>query len=453
MSHTQEYPHDLLAEKSFLGCLMIDSHAYDEVFDLKLKKDDFYHPQYRIIFEAIHDLYEAKAPIDYVSVSSKLLSLGKLDSLGEEGIRGPFFIANLIEEQASAANVQYYGKIVKEKSKMRTLIKTAQQIYEQGLTYSGDATFFISEVEAQFFKLTQDMRGGGMKKLSSFLLQNLRDLEDKSRKSGEMSGLSTGFTEIDRKLLGLQPGQLVIIAARPGMGKTALAINMAMNVVKKHNLPIAVFSLEMLAPELSMRIISGEARVDSKKMRTKSYNDQEIKSMGRQVEKISQYPIYVNDNGYCTVLDIQSECRKIKAELGLGLVIVDYIQLMRSHTNNPSREQQISEISRCLKQLAKELECPILALSQLNRAVESRQDKRPTIADLRESGSLEQDADIILLIYRDEMSEQNSAEKGIAEIIVGKNRAGETGVAKLKWFGEYTSFANLEQHGRDVSQY
>lgn len=469
MSHNQELPHDLLAERSLLGCFLIDTNAFDQIYDLKLRKEDFYHPQYRIIYDAIRELYESKSPIEVNTVVSKLLTLGKLSDVGEGDIREREFIKVLADDQISAANIVYYAKIVKEKAILRSLINNAREVIAEGLVYSGEANQFIQKVETSFFTLTQDIRGGGMKKLSNFLLQNLKEIESPIRTKGELSGLSTGLTDIDRKLLGLQPGQLVLIAARPGVGKTALAVNMGVHVAKKHHFPVAIFSLEMMSSELSMRIISSEARVSSRSIKTKDYSTTDIQKIGRSVEQLSQLPIFVNDNGYCTVLDIQSQCRKVKAEIGLGLVIVDYIQLMRSHTNNPSREQQISEISRGLKQLAKELECPIIALSQLNRAVESRHDKRPTIADLRESGSLEQDADVILLIYREDQqssttedghtpmshnhnnnsSNQNSLEKGVAEIIIGKNRAGETGSVKLSWFGEYTTFGNLIQNAKD----
>ena len=282
-----------------------------------------------------------------------------------------------------------------------------------------------------------------MAKLNSCLKINLKELEDTSRGAGELSGLSTSFPELDKYLLGMQSGQLIILAARPGMGKTSLALNIGTRACKATKLPIAIFSLEMLDSELSMRILSSEAKVDSKRLRTKNFLDTDLRNIGHAVQELSTLPMYINDNGGMTVPDILSNCRKIKAEAGLGLIIIDYLQLMKSHTNNPSREQQISEISRGLKSMAKELQCPVVALSQLNRSVESRPDKRPNTADLRESGAIEQDADIVLMVYRDDFYNKDSKEPGIAEIIVAKNRAGETGTAKLAWVGAHTSFENL----------
>ena len=244
-------------------------------------------------------------------------------------------------------------------------------------------------------------------------------------------------------LLGMQAGQLIILAARPAMGKTSLALNLAVNTCKATHLPVAIFSLEMVAAELSMRVLSSEAGVDSSRLRTKDFLDTDLRKMGKSVQELSQLPLFINDSAGSGLLDIKSQCRKIKLENGLGLIIIDYLQLMQSHNKLLSREQQISEISRGLKELAKELGCPVIALSQLNRSLESRPDKRPMPSDLRESGAIEQDADIILFVYRDEVYNKESKDKGIAEVIIGKNRAGETGTAKLAWIGSQTKFGNL----------
>ena len=243
--------------------------------------------------------------------------------------------------------------------------------------------------------------------------------------------------------MGMKPGQLIILAARPGMGKTSLALNIAINSVAETGLPIGVFSLEMMAHELSFRLLSSSAKVDSKKLKTKEFLDTDLRSIYRAVKELSGYPIFINDKGV-NIFDIQSQCRKIKDEQGLGLVVIDYLQLMNSHTKNPSREQQIAEISRGLKEMAKELECPVFCLSQLNRGVESRPgNKRPNVSDLRESGAIEQDADVVMMIYRDDFYNPDTKTPGVAEIIIGKNRSGQTGVAKLAWVGPYTSFENL----------
>ena len=250
----------------------------------------------------------------------------------------------------------------------------------------------------------------------------------------------------------MQPGQLIILAARPAMGKTSLALNIANNVCQLHQKPVAIFSLEMLDKELSMRLLSSKAKVDSKRLRTKNFLDTDLRNIGRAFKELASFPIFINDNGETTVLDVQSQCRKIQAEHGLGLVIIDYLQLMNPHNKVISREQQISEMSRGLKTLAKELECPVIALSQLNRGVEARPNKRPNTADLRESGAIEQDADIVMFVYRDEVYNPDTKEPGVAEVIVGKNRGGETGTAKLAWVGAYTSFENLSYQGDERDQ-
>lgn len=444
MTQMRELPHDLIAERSLIGSLLVDSDAFDQITDLRLKADDFYNPQYGIIFNSITDLTYSRQPIDYVTVTSRLNELGKLEEIG-----GSSVITEIGGEHFSSANIAYYGKTVKDKSSMREIIRTAQRVVEMGFTHQGRTDEFISEVEASFFKLTNDAKSGKMVDLKSCLRENLKELEDTTRQVGEIQGLPTGFGTLDERLLGMQPGQLIILAARPAMGKTSFALNIGLNVTAQTKLPVAIFSLEMMAKELSMRLLSSRAKVDSKRIRTKNFLDTDLRSLGRAVQELSSYPIFINDSGSTTLLDIQSQCRKIQAENGLGLVIIDYLQLMSSHNKSLPREQQIAEISKGLKSLAKELQCPVIALSQLNRGVEARPNKRPGTADLRESGSIEQDADIVMFVYRDEVYNPDTKEPGIAEIIVGKNRAGEAGTAKLAWVGAYTSFENLSFQDSD----
>ncbi|RLA61728.1 MAG: replicative DNA helicase [Epsilonproteobacteria bacterium] len=438
MSEARELPHDLLAEKSLLGCLIIDSSAVDDLSDLKIDQKDFYHPQYGIIYESILDLNLSHQPVDYITLTSRLTEKGKLEAVG-----GQKALLNIVEDQASSANVYTYGKIVKDKASLRKMIRTAGRIVDKGMNFSGKIEDFIQDIEESFFKLTLDAKKEGMQRLNTVLKENLKELENTSRNPGEIMGIPTGYPKLDQKLLGMQPGQLIILAARPAMGKTSLALNMAINAVEQSGLPIAIFSLEMMAQELSFRLLSGRAKLDSKKLKTKNFNDTDLRAISRAVRDLSEFPILINDDGV-NVLDIQSQCRKIKAEQGLGMVIIDYLQLMKSHTKNPSREQQIAEISRSLKEMAKELECPVFCLSQLNRGVENRPgNKRPNVSDLRESGAIEQDADVVMMIYRDEVYNPDTKEPGVAEIIVGKNRSGEIGTVKLAWIGPYTSFENM----------
>ena len=271
----------------------------------------------------------------------------------------------------------------------------------------------------------------------------MKRLEKGKQNDGEILGITTGYDSLDKRLLGLQPGQMVIIAARPGMGKTALALNLAVNAVKHSQMPIMVYSYEMLAPELSGRILSSEANIDARKIRTNDYADSDLRSLGFAVQELSKLPIYINDNGSTNLLDIKSQARKVAAEKGLGMIIIDYLQLMQPHVRKKSREQEIAEISRGIKELAKELKCPIIALSQLNRAATSRTDRRPQLQDLRESGSIEQDADIVILIHREDYYDENTPEIWIAEVIVAKNRAGEPGTVKMAWVAKQTKFAEI----------
>jgi replicative DNA helicase len=433
-----ELPHDLLAEKSLIGCLIIDGTVFDEISNLKLTATHFYDPRFGILYDVIADLSLANRAIDYVTVCSKLQEKGKLEEIG-----GQSFVLTIVEDQASVANIYDYAKIVKDKSSMREIIRTAMRVVQMGMNYTGDADDFIQEVESSFFKLTNDAKSGGMIKLNASLKQNLKELEDTTRMTGEISGLSTGYPDLDQRLLGMQPGQLIILAARPAMGKTSLALNIAVHSCIQSGLPVAIFSLEMLATELSMRLLTGRAKVDSKRVRKKAFLDTDLRSIAKATQELSSLPIYINDSGNTTILDIQSQSRKIKADQGLGLIVIDYLQLMGSTSKTIQREQQIAEISRGLKTMAKELGCPVIGLSQLNRGVESRPNKRPTTADLRESGAIEQDADIVMFVYRDEVYNPDTKEPGIAEIIVGKNRAGEIGTAKLAWVGAYTSFETL----------
>ena len=430
MDEKKELPRDLLAEKSLIGCLVIDGRVFDEIIEFSLEKSDFYHHHYGLIFDGLKQLSDENKPIDYVTLSSKLDESGHLEVIG-----GNSTLLEIIEEEASIANASSYAKVVKEKSVLRQIIKTAMKVSKEGLSYNGN-------VEAQFFNLTQDSRVEGMKKLNSCLKDNLKELEDSSRRPGEISGISTGYPKLDALLLGMQPGQLIVLAARPAMGKTSLAMNISVNTCEATGLPVAVFSLEMLAAELSMRLLTGKAKVDSRRVRKKEFLDNDLRNIGMAIKELSSLPIFINDSTV-SILDIKSHCRRIKSEHGLGLIVIDYLQLLKSHTNNPSREQQISEMSRGLKELAKELEVPVITLSQLNRSVEGRPEKRPNVSDLRESGAIEQDADIVMMVYRDEVYRPDTKDKGIAEIIVGKNRSGETGTAKLAWVGSYTSFENL----------
>lgn len=436
---SQELPHDLGAEKALLGCLLIDNQSFDEISDINLTKDDFYHPQYAIIFEALRDLHMESMPIDIVTVSSKLNDHGKLEKIG-----GQTALINICDEIGSSANVEHYAKLIKQKGVLRDVVRTAARVVQTGTNFSGDVEAFLADVEASFFKLTASSKNNKMITLKEALYENLKELERPARAKGEITGVSTGFNSIDVRLLGLQPGQLIIMASRPGMGKTALALNWAVAAARQTNSAVAVFSYEMMYAELSMRLLSSEACVDSRKLKTKDFNEMDLRAISGAIQKLSNLKLYINDNGATNLIDIRSYCRKLKAEQGLSMIIIDYLQLMPMHVKKQSREQEIAELSRGLKMMASELQIPIVALSQLNRSAAARTDRRPQLQDLRESGSLEQDANMVILIHREDYYDANSPKKGIAEIIIAKNRNGEPGTVELSWIGSQTKFAEIE---------
>lgn len=435
----KELPHDLLAERALIGCLIVDNSTFDEITDVDLLVEDFYHPQYGQIFRGIKELAVDSKPFDLVSLCAQLNDLGKLEMVG-----GQSAVVEILEETVSAANIYHYAKIIKNKAILRQIVRTSMQITDHGLNFVGDVEEFIDEVESKFFNIASQSKTNSVITLKDALKENLRNLEKGKREKGEILGLSSGFNSLDNKLLGMQAGQMIIVAARPGMGKTSLALNIAVNSCKQSQLPVMIYSYEMLGAELSGRILSSEANIDSRKIRTNDYNDMELRSLGHAVQNLSKLPIYINDNGSTNLLDIKSQARKVKAEKGIGMIVIDYLQLMQPHVRKNSREQEIAEISRGIKELAKELQCPIMALSQLNRSATSRTDRRPQLQDLRESGSIEQDADVVMLIHREGYYDENVVDKNVAEIIVAKNRAGEPGTVKTAWVANLTKFAELD---------
>lgn len=434
-----ELPHDVGAEKALLGSLLIDNKSFDEVSDVGLSKDDFYHPQYATIFEAIKDLYMESQPFDIVMVASKLNDHGKLEKIG-----GQTALVNICDDTGSAANIEHYAKLIKQKSVLREVVRTATRVMQTGTNFSGDVEAFLADVESSFFKLTAQSKNNKMISLKEALYENLKELERPARAKGEITGVSTGFNSVDVRLLGLQPGQLVIMAARPGMGKTALALNWAVAAAKQTNQAVAVFSYEMMYAELSMRLLASEACVDARKLKTKDFNEMDLRAISGAIQKLSNLKLYINDSGSTNLIDIRSYCRKLKAEQGLAMIVIDYLQLMPMHIKKQNREQEIAELSRSLKMMANELEIPVVALSQLNRSAAARTDRRPQLQDLRESGSLEQDANIVVLIHREDYYDPMTPKKGVAEIIIAKNRNGEPGTVELSWIGSQTKFAELE---------
>lgn len=446
----RERPHDIGAERALIASLILNQNVFDQITDLKIISEDFYDKRLGAIYKAIYEIVLSNRPVDFITVSSMLSDLNRLEFIG-----GTAFLSNIVDDHVTAVNAYGYAITVKEKSTLRNIIETSIEIATDGYAYEGHVKEFISEVETKYFKLTSQSKVNKSKSLNELVRSNLKTLEDTSRKLGEVEGLSTGYPSLDKYLLGLRGGQLIIVGARPGMGKSALALNLAVNCVDQSGLPALVFTLEMQCEELSMRILSSISKVDGKKIRTKNFGPNDLKHIANAASKMSKMPIYIDDTSAISLMEIMSICRKKKAEEGLGLVVIDYLQLMGVNKSVP-REQQISEISRGLKAMAKDLGIPVIALSQLNRVSEAATGKsfekggtsknfnRPTSSNLRESGAIEQDADAILLIYRDDYyNKDNSPEPGVAEIIITKNRGGETGTVKLAWVGAHTSFENL----------
>ena len=445
-------PQNLDAERSVLGGILLDNQTINDVLEV-LRPDDFYRMQHRKVFEACCDLTSRSEPIDVVVLAEELRKKGELDSVG-----GAAFLAALDAAVPTAGNVAYYARIVKDKSIARRLIDAAHAIESQCYEQVGNIDEFLDEAEARIFEVTEHKPQSSMVPIKDVLKRSYGILEKLYEKQEEVTGIPTGFLDLDRMLSGLQRGDLIIVAGRPSMGKTAFALNVASNVAFKAKQPVGVFSLEMGAEQLALRMISGEARVDSQKMRTGKLVDSDWAKLARSVGEMAEAKMFIDDSGSISALDLRARARRLKAkmgDLGLGLIVIDYLQLMKGRGNkSDNREQEISEISRGLKSLAKELDVPVMALSQLNRSLEKREDKRPVLSDLRESGAIEQDADVILFIHREEAYLKDKTpedKKGVAEIIVGKQRNGPTGIVEATFLREYTKFENRarDQYSRE----
>ncbi len=428
-------PQNVEAEQCVLGSVLLDNSSLNKILDM-VAPQDFYKREHQIIFTTMLDLYEKNHPIDLVTLSDALMQRDELDSVG-----GLNYLMELAEVVPSAAHVQHYARIVKEKAVLRHLIRASNDILT--LCYEGgqEVEDLLDEAERLIFSVSEQKTQRDFVDSKALLKEAIRNLEELALKQRSVTGISTGFQELDRFTAGFQPSDLIIVAARPSMGKTALALNIAQHVAIKEKMSVAIFSLEMSREQLALRMLSSLAKIPSHKLRTGILSSNDWKKVIRAANKLMEAPIFVDDTPALSVLEIRAKARRLMSEKGLNLIIIDYLQLMRGRAKTESRQQEISEISRSLKGLAKELNVPVLALSQLSRAVESRQDKRPQLSDLRESGAIEQDGDLILFIYRPEVYKPDKPEyHGIAEIIIGKQRNGPTGTFKLTFLREYTTF-------------
>jgi len=434
-------PHSIQAEQSVLGGLMLDNQTWDSVAD-KVGEDDFYRRDHRLIFRAIALLAEKQDPFDVITLSEAMEARGELQDAG-----GLAYLGMLAAETPTAANIVAYANIVRDRSILRQLIHVGTEISDSAFTTEGRETADLLEnAERRVFEIAeQRQRGqGGFSSIKSLLAKAVDKIEMLYEQDGDITGASTGFNDLDEKTSGLQPSDLIIVAGRPSMGKTTIAMNMAENVAVKSGMPVAVFSMEMPGEALAMRMMSSLGRIDQHKVRTGKLDDDDWPRLTSAINLLAETKLFIDDTPALTPTEVRSRARRLTREHGqLGLIVLDYLQLMQSPSSGDNRVQQISDISRGLKALAKELNVPVIALSQLNRNLEQRPNKRPVMSDLRESGAIEQDADLIIFVYRDEVYNEDSPDKGIAEVIIGKQRNGPLGTVRLTFLGQYTRFENF----------
>ncbi len=433
-------PHSVEAEQSVLGAMLLDKEAINTAIEI-IRPDDFYKDANKEVYEAMLVLNNRNEPIDLITLSEELKRRGTLESIG-----GLTYLANLSSSIATTANTKYYCEIVQEKSILRRLISTSNEV--MGLAYdnSEDVNFIIDKAEKNIFDITQGAHKKGFFPISEVLLSSFAQIEERAANKGQLTGLTTGFSDLDYKLSGLQKSDLVLLAARPSMGKTALGVNIATNASLRGGGKIGLFSLEMSKEQLVQRIISATAHVDLQKIISGNMVDDEWLRVVNAMGPLSKMDIYIDDTAGISLMEMKAKCRRLKVEKGLDLIVVDYLQLMQADGKVESRQQEISAISRGLKAIAKEMECPVLALSQLSRAPELRSDHRPILSDLRESGAIEQDADVVLFLYRDEYYDKESEKKNIGEVIIAKHRNGPTGSIELVFKHEFTKFLNKEKY-------
>lgn len=429
-------PHSVESEQSILGSILLDKDAIITVAET-ITPSDFYKDAHRVIYESMMALNNKNEPIDMVTLTDELRKRGYLDDIG-----GVTYLTSLSTIVPTTSNVKYYADIVKEKSVLRQLIKASNDIINLGYGSGESAENVLDFAEKKIFDISQERTNDDFKPINQVLMDTYDMIESIYSNKSDVTGVTTGFKDLNKKINGLQRTDLILVAARPAMGKTAFALNLVQNAAIKGNASVAVFSLEMSKEQLAQRMIAAQSNVELKKMKTGTLNDADWPRIISAMAVMSDAKIFIDDTPGIKINELRSKCRKLKMEQGLDLVMIDYLQLMESDSKNESRQQEISKISRSLKILAKELDCPVVALSQLSRAPEQRADHRPVLSDLRESGAIEQDADIVMFLYRDEYYHSDSEKKDLAEIIIAKNRHGETGSVELVWMGSIQRFGD-----------
>lgn len=432
-------PQNIEAEQAVLGAIFLEPSALTVASEI-LIPEDFYRASHQKIFNAMLKLNDEGKVVDLVTVTEELAAAKLIEDTG-----GVSYLSELASSVPTAANIEYYARIVEEKSLLRRLIRTATEIASDGYSREDEVEALLSEAEKNILAVAQRKNAGAFHNIKDVLVRTYDNIEQMHQRAGEITGLETGFIELDRMTAGFQRNDLIIVGARPSVGKTAFALNIAQNVAHKTGENIAIFSLEMGAEQLVMRLLCAEGNIDAQRLRTGTLTDEDWGKLTMAMGSLSNSGIFIDDTPGVRISDIRSKCRRLKQEHGLGMILIDYLQLiLGSGRAGENRQQEVSEISRSLKQLARELQVPVIALSQLSRGVEQRQDKRPMMSDIRESGSIEQDADIVAFLYRDDYYDKESENKNIIEIIIAKQRNGPTGTVSLAFVKEYNKFVNLE---------
>lgn len=447
-------PQNIEAEQSVLGAMLLEKEAIVRVMEI-LRPDDFYHDAHRIIYQGISELFNRSEPVDLITLSEQLRQRDSLESVG-----GVTYLTALVNSVPTAANVEHYARIVEEKAVLRKLIRVSTEIVSNCYNSNEEVEKIIDQAEQLIFNISQHRTSESFSLIKNVLMETFEKIEYLYNHKGGVTGVASGFADLDRITSGFQPSDLIIIAARPSMGKTALCLDIARNAAINSKLPVAIFSLEMSKDQLAQRMLCAEARVEGQRLRTGFLTEKDWPRLTYALGRLSEAPIFIDDTPSISIMEMRTKARRIKAEHGLGLMVIDYLQLMQSSNRIESRQQEISEISRSLKALARELKIPVIALSQLSRAVESRQDKKPMLSDLRESGAIEQDADVVIFIYRDEyynaikeediISGKKTDNKGKAEIIVAKQRNGPIGSIELGFQKEFARFVVLEKERQEA---
>ena len=430
-------PHDDAAELAVLGAMFLDREAASMALEM-LNDEDFYRPDHRMVFEAAEELYHSGVPIDMITVKNKLEEKQVFEQIG-----GLPFLASISTAVGNSANMRHYAAIVEEKSVLRRLIRTAGELSQMSYEGKTDVNTIMDMAEKSIFDIMQNRHSDQFHHIRDIAVDSIEKIEDIYRSKGKLTGVPTGFVDFDQKTAGLQKSDLILLAARPSMGKTAFALNIIQNAAIRGNVPTAIFSLEMSREQLVNRMLCSEAMLDAQRLRTGELTDSDWTDLIQAMGPLSQAPIYIDDTPGITPMEVRSKCRRLKVEKGLGLIVIDYLQLMSGKGRTDSRQQEISDISRSLKAIAREMDAPVIALSELSCACEQRADHRPMLSDLRESGAIEQDADVVAFLYRDEYYFPDTEKKNQAELIIAKQRNGPTGTIDLTWMGQFTKFGNF----------